>query len=82
MVDKDIDEDVGKDKSIIQSAEALRRLFESIEVDSEDFKAHAARTPERSQDRWGLKSEIDSYKSSKSIDIIIDEFGNKRISVT
>lgn len=80
MVDE-IDEIDKESEYIRQSAEALRRLFESIEVEAEDYKINILRTPERSQDRWGLISDIDTYRSTKSIDIIIDEFGNKRISV-
>lgn len=63
------------------SAEALMKLFEEIEVEGESFAIHVARTPERSEDRWGLRSDVDAYRSIRSIDIIIDEFGNRKITV-
>ncbi len=66
---------------IDRSAEALEKLFEGIKVEGEDYQANISRTPERSEDRWGLRSAPDVYVSTKSIDIIIDEFGNKRISI-
>lgn len=69
------------DEDIERSAKALEKLFEGIEVEGESFAAHVARTPERSEDRWGLRSDADMYRSVRSIDIIIDEFGNKRISI-
>lgn len=73
--------EIEEDRYIKQSAEALRKLFESIEIEAEDYAVNILRTPERSQDRWGLISDVDIYRSTKSIDIIIDEFGNKKISV-
>jgi len=69
------------DEVIDRSAEALKKLFEDIEVEGEDYERNISRTPERSEDRWGLRSDVDIYRSVRSIDIIIDEFGNKRISV-
>lgn len=69
------------DEEIERSAKALEKLFEGIEVEGEDYEANISRTPERSSDRWGLRSDVDAYRSIRSIDIIIDEFGNKRISI-
>lgn len=69
------------DEDIEKSAEALKELFEGIEVEGEDYDRNVSRTPERSEDRWGLKSDVDTYRSIRSIDIIIDEFGNKKISI-
>lgn len=69
------------DEEIERSAKALEKLFEGIEVEGEDYERNISRTPERSEDRWGLRSDVDVYRSIRSIDIIIDEFGNKRISI-
>lgn len=40
------------DEDIEKSAEALKGLFEGIDITGEDYDRNISRTSERSEDRW------------------------------
>lgn len=70
-----------KKKQLSVSAEALKKLFESIELEGEEYEKVITRPTERSSDTWGLKREGEEYVSDFSIDIIEDELGNRKQKV-
>lgn len=62
---------------IEESAEALEDLFEDIKLEGKAYEKVATRPSERSEDRRGLVSEPDAYRSIMSIDIVIDIDGTE-----